>query len=153
MTVFVPQHVDTELDLEHSLLGRAGRFTLADMGQRVNKSSRAGWGRHWDLVSVGDTRLASGGRVLGSVTFSSLQQSTAGDMDPAQVESLRGWFQVALETSERLESAEAGARFVAVNSLDTLHSHQAEAARQLDDLSQASLKWSEWVSMFSQIWR
>ena len=70
MTVFVPQHVDTE------------------------KTS-----------SVGDTRLASGGRVLGSVTFSSLKKSMAGDMDPA------------------LESAEAGAIFLAMNSLDTLHSH------------------------------
>ena len=153
MTVFVPQHVDTELNLEHSVLGRAPRFAMADMGLTINKSSRAGWGRNWDLVSVGDTRTAFGGRVLGNVTFSGLEQSTAGDMDSSQVESLRGWFQVALETSERMESAEAGAMFMAVSSLDTLHSHQGEAARQLDELSQASLQWSEWVSMFSQIWR
>ena len=148
MTVFVPQHVDTELSLEHSVLGRAPRFTAADMGLTINKSSRAGWGRHWSLVSVGDT-----GRVLGNVTFSGLEQSTAGDMDSSQVESLRSWFQVALETSERMESAEAGATFMAVSSLDTLHSHQAEAAKQLDQLSEASLQWSEWVSRVAQIWR
>ena len=65
-------------------------------------------------MSVGNTRLASVGRVLGSVTFSSLKKSMAGDMDPAQA---------ALESIKRLESAEAGAVFVAMNSLDTLHSH------------------------------
>ena len=52
-----------------------------------------------------------------------------------------------------MESAEAGPMFMAVSSLDTLHSHQAEAARQLDELGQANLQWSEWVSMFSDIWR
>ncbi len=153
MTVFVPQHVDTELSLEHSVLGRPPQFTMADIGLTINKGSRAGWSRNWDLVSVGDTRLASGGRVLGNVTFSGLEQSTTGDMGSSQVESLRSWFHVALETSERMESAEAGPMFMAVSSLDTLHSHQAEAARQLDELGQANLQWSEWVSMFSDIWR
>ena len=155
LTVFVPQHLDTELDLAHSFLGRAGRgarTVVADAGLVAGKSSRAGWGRGWSLVGVAEGG-AGAGRCLGSVTFSSLGNTTAGELDPAQADSLRQWFQVARDTSVRLERGEGGAMFVPVNSIETLHSHQAEAARQQDDLTQASLQWSQWVKMFSQIWR
>ena len=48
------------------------------------------------------------------------------------MESLGDWFQVLLETSERLESAEAWAMFVDVNSLDTLQSHQVLGDQSID---------------------
>merc|ERR1719367_2424572 len=75
-------------------------------------------------------------------------------MDTAQVASLRHWFEIALDTSVMLDSNDniGGAMFVPVNSIDTLHSHQAEAAKQLDNLDEASLKWNNWVQMSSQIW-
>lgn len=41
--------------------------------------------------------------------------------------------------------------FMAVSSLDTLHSQGRGGARQLDELSQASLQWTEWVNMFTNM--
>ena len=52
-TVFVPQHVDTELTLGTSLLGGKVKGVLGDMGLKMGKTSRAGWGVGWDLVSAG----------------------------------------------------------------------------------------------------
>ena len=70
-----------------------------------------------------------------------------------QVESLRQWFNVALDNSARLDDVDGGgAMFVAVRSIDTLHNHQTEAAKQLNNLTEASLEWNNWVNMFSQVW-
>lgn len=157
-TVFVSQHVDTELDLANSYLSRGGgRNMMLDMGLTMGKASRAGWGRQWDLVTAGDgvgQLSGTAGKCFGNVSLSRLEQTTCGDMDRDQVDSLREWFQVALDTSVKLDNNDhGGAMFVAVNSIDTLHSHQEEAAKQVDTLTQASLRWNEWVTTFSQIWR
>ena len=126
-----------------------------DLGLTLTMS----WGRHWHMGSISDgvaqSAVAIGGRCLGNVSFSSLLQTTCGDMDTAQVASLRHWFEIALDTSVMLDSNDniGGAMFVPVNSIDTLHSHQAEAAKQLDNLDEASLKWNNWIQMSSQIWR
>ena len=52
-TVFLPQHVDTELNFATSFLGGRVRGLVGDMGLQVGKSSRVGWGTRWDIVSVG----------------------------------------------------------------------------------------------------
>jgi nuclear pore complex protein Nup98-Nup96 len=36
--------------------------------------------------------------------------------------------------------------------LDTLHSHAGEAARQVDELNETSLEWSQWVEYTNQVW-
>ena len=45
-----------------------------------------------------------------------------------------------------------GAMFVPVNSIDILHSHLAEAAKQLNNLK-VNLKGINWFQMSSQTWR
>ena len=45
-----------------------------------------------------------------------------------------------------------GAMFVPVNSIDILHSHLVEAAKQLNNLK-ANLKGINWFQMSSQTWR
>ena len=147
-TVFIPQHLDTELNLSNSFLSSQISLPLADLGLMMGKSSRAGWGRGWSLVSAQE-----GGKCLGSVTMSRLDQTSCGPMDSAQARSLEEWFRVALATSTRLEDGEAGgARFSAVGSIETLARHQAVAASQLDALSEASLEWARWTEMVHQTW-
>ena len=87
-TVFVSQHVDTELDLSHSYLGHnTGRPVILDMGLTMSKSSRAGWSKHWDLVSAGGgVGAVTPSKCFGNVSFSSLSQTSCGDMDHDQVQ-------------------------------------------------------------------
>ena len=64
----------------------------------------------------------------------------------------RAW---SLDTSVMLTNHDniGGAMFVPVNSIDILRSHSAEAAKQLNNLDEASLKGINWFQMSSQIWR
>ena len=145
-TVFIPQHLDTELKLSNSLLGPPScpsSLPLADLGLTMGKRTRAGWGRGWSLVSVGE----EAGGVLGSVSVRRLGQTSCGEMEPAQVRSLEDWFRVALATSTR-----TGSRFSPVASIATLTRHQEVAAQQLDGLSEASLEWAAWTEMVNQTW-
>ena len=52
-TVFLPQHLYTELSLATSFLGGRVRGPVGHMGLQAWKSSRVGWGTGWDLASVG----------------------------------------------------------------------------------------------------
>ena len=134
--------------LTNSLLSSSSSLPLADLGLMMGKSSRAGWGPGWSLVSP-----QQGGKCLGSVTVRQLGQTSCGAMDVAQVRSLEDWFRVALATSTRLEEGErGGARFRPVGSIETLTRHQAVAAEQLDGLSEASLEWAHWTEMVHQTW-
>jgi len=95
----------------------------------------------------------SGGGCLGSVSVTMLGQTTCGEMDRQQLDSWEDWFKVALATSIRVEgNDQEGAAFSPESSLDTLHSHAREAARQMDQLSETSLEWSQWVEGTSQVW-
>ena len=149
-TVFIPQHLDTELKLSNSYLSSARSLPLADLGLTMGKRTRAGWGRGWSLVSAGE----GAGGVLGSVSVTRLGQTSCGEMDPAQVRSLEDWFRVALATSTRTTDSQTGGgcRFSPVASVATLTSHQAVAAQQLEGLSEASLEWAAWTEMVHQTW-
>ena len=156
MTVFVPQHVDTELDIKNSFLSKSGRFVVMDAGLAGNKRSRVGWSNDVDILSVGDSvsGIMRPGRCLGNITMSSVNSTTCGEMDLTQIDSLREWFQVALDNSVMLnENTEGSAMFVPLNSIDTQHSHHVEAFKQVDNLTEASFAWSKYVKMKSQIWR
>ena len=104
----------------------------------------------WDIVSIGDgvaqSAVAAGGRCCGNVSFSRLLQTTCVAMETAQA---------SLDTSVMLTNHDniGGAMFVPVNSIDILRSHSAEAAKQLNNLDEASLKGINWFQMSSQIWR
>ena len=91
------------------------------------------WRREEDVVAM-------------NVSFSRLLQITCGDMETAQA---------SLDTSVMLTNHDniGGAMFVPVNSIDILRSHSAEAAKQLNNLDEASLKGINWFQMSSQIWR
>ena len=91
------------------------------------------WRREEDVVAM-------------NVSFSRLLQTTCGDMETAQA---------SLDTSVMLTNHDniGGAMFVPVNSIDILRSHSAEAAKQLNNLDEASLKGINWFQMSSQIWR
>ena len=65
---------------------------------------------------------------------------------------MEDWFQVALASSIRNDDSKEGASFSPASSLDTLHAHAIEAARQLDQLNEASLEWSTWVEGVGQVW-
>ena len=62
--------------------------------------------------------------------------------------------QASVDTSVMLTNHDniGGAMFVPVNSIDILHSHLAEAAKQLNNLK-ANLKGINWFQMSSQTWR
>ena len=150
-TVFVPQHVDTELSLATSFLGGRVRGPVGDMGLQVWKSSRVGWGTGWDLVSVGrgitqeqERGGKSGGGFvyscnivmvgcLGSVSVTVVEQTTCVEMDRQQLECWVDWFKVSLATNVRVENSDQeGAAFAPQSSLDTVHSDSREMARQMD---------------------
>jgi len=72
-------------------------------------------------------------------------------MDDNQMISWEEWFKVALDNSIKVDN-ENGAIFSPKASLDTLHHHANEAAKQVDSLSEASLEWSEWVEGTKEVW-
>ena len=82
----------------------------------------------------------------GNVSFSRLLQTTCVATETAQA---------SVDTSVMLTNHDniGGAMFVPVNSIDILRSHSAEAAKQLNNLDEASLKGINWFQMSSQIWR
>ena len=91
------------------------------------------WRREEDVVAM-------------NVSFSRLLQTTCVAMETAQA---------SVDTSVMLTNHDniGGAMFVPVNSIDILRSHSAEAAKQLNNLDEASLKGINWFQMSSQIWR
>lgn len=151
--VVVPRYQDAELPLERSLLaGRWGR--LADCGLTRSKAARAGWAAGWDLVTVGAGLAAAGaGSCLGDVSVSGVRNTTCGPVDEAQLESLERWFETALATSTCEQDEVGGPVFGPAATLDTLHSHAGEAARQRAELGEGSLEWAAWVEGTAATWQ
>ena len=151
--VVVPRYQDAELPLERSLLaGRWGR--LADCGLTRSKAARAGWAAGWDLVTVGAGLAAAGtGSCLGDVSVSGVRNTTCGPVDAAQLESLERWFETALATSTCEQDEVGGPVFGPAATLDTLHSHAGEAARQRAELGEGSLEWAAWVEGTAATWQ
>ena len=149
--VVVPRYQHAELPLERSLLAeRWGR--LADCGLARSKAARPGWGRAWHIVSVGPG-LGAAGACLGDISVSSLHNVTCGRPDSLQLESLEQWFGVCLASSSCHMDPVGGPLYSPELSLDTLHSHAGEAARQRAELAEASLDWAGWVEAVDSSWQ
>ena len=132
---------------------KQAKSVVMDAGLACNKRSRVGWSNDVDILSVGDSvsGIMQPGRCLGNIPMSSVNSTTCGEMDLTQIDSLREWFQVALDNSVMLnENTEGSAMFVPLNSIDTQHSHHVEAFKQVDNLTEASFAWSKYVKMKSQ---
>ena len=140
--MFVPQH----LDIGHSYLGRGGRHVLMGLGLTMGNSSRLGLSRHWDMVS-------------GQCMWRWEEDVVALSVSPIFYRSHVVTWKLSCPGGEHgheshvdQQRQHGGAMFVPVNSIDILHSHLAEAAKQLNNLK-ANLKGINWFQMSSQTWR
>ena len=135
--VVTPQHVDTLLPLNESIMNPSNIKQLADCGLYMSRSFRVGWSNYWILANPGKSLHASDLEPKGPTEISIEQQtvSSYGFVDQEQLSSLESWLEVCLENSNiMLEDCENGSEsiplFESIDGLDTLSAFANEATRQ-----------------------